>query len=241
MLIAAKRPDDAMAFVKEVQKSLPGAPLGLLLEGEVYEAKGEFDEALSLYRRLVKDAPVGGFAVKVYESRRRGGDEGGALEELKQWVSAHPGELAARGTLADALSAKGDFKSAIAHYETILDQDVVPTRVLNNLAWAYYVTKDDRAISTAKMAVDAAPNNANLLDTLGWIMLQQGSDIDHALGLLTRAALIAPDSIEIRYHLAAGLAKQGKIEAARTDLKRLLALDREFPSRAEAQTLLDAL
>lgn len=242
MLVGEKRFDEAKKFALEVQEKLPGAPLGLLLEGEVYEAQGHYDQALVAYRKAVKAQPTGAFAKKVYVARRRGGDEKGAFEELKQWVGAHPIESAARHMLADVLNAKGDFKSAIAHYETLLERNSVQTPlVLNNLAWAYYRAKDSRAISTAESALKAAPYNANVLDTVGWILLEQGGDIDRAFDLLARAAATTPNSPTIRYHLAAALAKKGETEKAHAVLEDLLKKVSAFSSRAEAQALLDSL
>ena len=112
---------------------------------------------------------------------------------------------------------------------------------MNNLAWAYYRTNDDRAIPTAAAALREAPLNANVQDTLGWLMLERGGDVDRALGLLESAARTTPNSPIIRYHLAAGLAKKGKTDAARIELKNLLGAVGEFSTRAEAQALLDSL
>ena len=71
---------------------------------------------------------------------------------------------------------------------------------LNNLAWSYYVKKDERAIATAKRAYEAAPNSASVLDTYGWILAERG-DLALGIEMLSRAASLASDNAEIKNHL----------------------------------------
>ncbi|MNN01565.1 bacteriophage N4 receptor, outer membrane subunit [compost metagenome] len=111
---------------------------------------------------------------------------------------------------------------------------------LNDLAWAYQQEKDPRAQATAEQALKLAPGNPAVLDTLGWIVLQQG-DVKRATALLRKAADLAPKSPEVQYHLGAALAKSGDKGGARKQLEQLLATNKDFPQRAEAQALLTQL
>jgi thioredoxin-like negative regulator of GroEL len=79
-----------------------------------------------------------------------------------------------------------------------------------------------------------------MMDTLGWILVEQGKTA-RGLGLLQKAAEKAPASTEIRYHLAAALAKSGDNARAREELVDILAKDKQFPKRQEVQTLLRQL
>ena len=62
-----------------------------------------------------------------------------------------------------------------------------------------------------------------------------------AIELLRRAASLAPNAAEIQYHLGAALAKNGDKPAARKQLEQLLAANKDFAQRAEAQALLARL
>jgi len=110
----------------------------------------------------------------------------------------------------------------------------------NDLAWLYQQQKDPRALETAERAFQIEPENARVLDTLGWI-LYDGDQTARAVQLLQKAVDKAPDSAEVRYHYAAALAKSGDKPKARRQLEDLLARDRNFPQRAEAQALLKQL
>ncbi|MCH8506991.1 MAG: tetratricopeptide repeat protein, partial [Ectothiorhodospiraceae bacterium] len=98
----------------------------------------------------------------------------------------------------------------------------------NNLAWGYSQIGDDRALPTAREAYELAPDNAAVMDTLGWIELKEGN-AQRAVELLSEASSKAPDNAEIRYHYGAALAEAGQHSEARTQLQR--ALDSEGDAR----------
>ena len=52
---------------------------------------------------------------------------------------------------------------------------------------------------------------------------------------------LAPKAPEIQYHLSVALVKAGDKPGARKQLEQLLAANKEFPQRAEAQALLTQL
>ena len=73
--------------------------------------------------------------------------------------------------------------------------------MLNNLAYAMGQAGDvDGALPLAEKALALAPDNASILDTAGWLALQQGNR-ERAADLLRRAAATAPDNPAIRAHL----------------------------------------
>ena len=93
---------------------------------------------------------------------------------------------------------------------------------------------------TAERAYQLAPENAQVLDTLGWILANKG-DVDRSVKLLRRAAELVPSSPVIRYHLAASLAKTGANVPARAELEALLKKDTAFRERPQAEALLKQL
>lgn len=107
---------------------------------------------------------------------------------------------------------------------------------LNNLATLYQKENDPRALSTAEHAYRLRPGEAPVLDTLGWIVLQQG-DAKRAVALLQEAVAKAPQSTALRYHLAAGYVKAGDKAKARETLAGLLASDEAFAEREQALAL----
>ena len=89
----------------------------------------------------------------------------------------------------------------------------------------------------AEKAYKVASGNPAVMDTLGWILVEQGNT-NRGLPLLQKAASLAPAIVEIRYHLAAGLAKSGDKAAARKELGQVLGKGQQFSQVAEAKLLL---
>jgi predicted Zn-dependent protease len=60
------------------------------------------------------------------------------------------------------------------------------------------------------------------MDTYGWMLVNHGA-LEKGIDILERAASLAPDQQEIRYHYAAALIKSGKKDAAKRELETILA------------------
>jgi tetratricopeptide (TPR) repeat protein len=101
----------------------------------------------------------------------------------------------------------GNWGNAIRAYEQILAlTDGRSALVLNNMAWAQaQVGNKDLALSYAQRAIQVAPEDPAVLDTLGWLLLQTGANRERALSLLHRAAQKAPQNQTIADHLAEAL------------------------------------
>ncbi len=98
--------------------------------------------------------------------------------------------------------------------------------LLNILGWFYADTgvKLDDAIRLTKRAAKLAPDDGNIIDSLGWALYKQGR-IASALSKLQQAAALQPDSSEVRYHLGAAYAKAKMRTEARIELKKALIID----------------
>jgi Tfp pilus assembly protein PilF len=132
------------------------------------------------------------------------------------------------------------LKPAISLLENVLKQKPNNPVALNNLAWAYQQEKDPRALDTAEQAFKVAGDNPGVMDTLGWMLVEQGNTA-RGLPLLQKASGLAPDAPEIRYHLAVGLNKSGDKQGARKELDKLLAQNKPFAQIEEARALLKTL
>jgi predicted Zn-dependent protease len=108
--------------------------------------------------------------------------------------------------------------------------------VLNNLANLQWQLKDPVAQQTAERAYKLAPGEPVVLDTLGWMLVQQGQ-IDAGLRHLREARLRDPANPEIRYHLGWALAKSGRKAEARQELDAALQSGRSFPEIESARAL----
>jgi thioredoxin-like negative regulator of GroEL len=78
------------------------------------------------------------------------------------------------------------------------------------------------------------------MDTLGWLLVQQG-DLARGLPLLREASAKLPGVPDIRLHLAKALIKAKEPAAARKELEVLLERHKQFPQLDEARGLLKQL
>ncbi len=112
---------------------------------------------------------------------------------------------------------------------------------LNNLAWISHEQNDhDEALQFAEQAYESKPDDPNVLDTYGWILLQQGQ-VTQGRRLIEKAADKLPNMAEIRYHLAVAKYKSGDEQAARKELTTLLASEKTFIGRDDAEALLERM
>jgi Flp pilus assembly protein TadD len=77
------------------------------------------------------------------------------------------------------------------------------------------------------------------MDTLGYLLVEQGK-LERGLALLRKAAGLAPQAGEIRYHLAVGLHKSGDKAGARKEVEAALA-GAQFAQADDARSLLKQL
>lgn len=113
--------------------------------------------------------------------------------------------IGGRLAIADAALKRGDWGQAAQAYRRILEvTDSTNVMVLNNLAFAESkLGNADEALRLARKALALAPQNASVLDTAGWLMIESGAAPSEGRDLLRKAARLAPGNQVIAGHLAA--------------------------------------
>jgi Tfp pilus assembly protein PilF len=203
-------------------------------------AQKQFAPALRAYEKALAIKNSGPIAVKVHQALSASGNAKEADARLVHWLKDQPSDITARAYLAATYLRAGLNKQAIEQYQLVLQTDPNNILALNDLAWLYQQEKDPRALNTAEQAYKLKPDNPHIMDTLGWILVEQGKTAE-GLALLQKAAEQAPASTGIRYHWAATLAKSGDSARARRELADLLTKNKTFPQRQEVQALLRQL
>jgi putative PEP-CTERM system TPR-repeat lipoprotein len=232
---------DAMNIAQQIQKQHPESATGVALQGDVLMAQKQFAPALKAYEKasaINNDSDV--LAVKTHQALTEGGNAKEADARLVRWLKDHPSNVPARAYLASSYMGAAQNKQAIEQYQLVLQNDPKNILALNNLAWLYQQEKDQRALATAEQAYLLKSDSATVMDTLGWILVEQG-DTARGLKLLRAASEKAPEATGIRYHWAAALAKSGDRAGARRELADLLAKNKKFPERQDALELLKQL
>ena len=229
--------DDAGAIAQSLI-SVPGsAAAGYELFGDLHRHRRAPEEALAAYRSAHELAPTTANLLKLDRLEQDLGDDEG---RLAAWLERHPEDLEARLVHAAHLQAQGASSGAIEQYEQMLQAQADNPVLLNNLAWLYHENADERALDLARRAHELAPELAEILDTYGWILVARGH-VEQGLQVLTEAWRKAPNNGDITFHLASALSRAGDEGTAREHLQKLFDADATFPSRGDAQALLEQL
>lgn len=240
MELDAGRTAEALAMAREIQKQRPKEAVGYVLEGDIHLLKKAWSEAATAYRAGLRLSGSSELAVKLHAGLLAGGSVGEADKFADNWQKEHAKDLQFRLYLAESATARKDYLTASKYYRVLMDAQPDNAVIVNNLAWSLAQTKDPKAIEYAEKAYKMAPDQADIMDTLGVLLLEKGDTV-RALELLQKASSLAPQSSTIRFNLAKALVKAGKKEDAKKELDELAKLGVKFPDQAEVTKLLQSL
>lgn len=238
LLVRQGKPDAALAQARQVQKQHDKLPAGHLLEGDILMMQGKAAQAVPAYEKALALGKAPAVALKLVDAMKRGGKEKEAELRVAQWRKDYPAEPIMAMYQAESSLAAKQYPVAIEQFEAILKANPKNAVAHNNLAQAYLQLKDKRALASAEQAAKLAPNHPAVMDTLGWVLVEQG-DVARGLPLLQKAA--ASGNSEIRYHYAAALSRSGDKAGARKELEQLLSSGNSFPQADDARALLKQL
>lgn len=230
----------ALAIARKIQQQREKSPAGYLLEGDMLMAQKKPALAVKPYEQAFALNQNGPLLVKLHASLSQSGKSKEADSRLTTWLNEHPNDTPAQLYLATVHLMNGRNAAAIKHFHIVAKQDPKNIAALNNLAWAYHQEKNPQALEFAEKAYQINAQNPAVLDTLGWILVEQNK-VSRGLPLLQKAVELAPESMDIRYHLAHGLIKSGDKATARNELRRILSAGKEFAQEKEARALLAQL
>ena len=231
--------EGAMYIAEQLLLRYPENPASHAFEGEVHVLGGNLTHADAAYEKALSLGPVRSHAFRAYQIKRQLGVTG-AQRPLIEYLETRPLDNEVRLVLAESYMQTDDTSKSIATYERVVSDEPENAVALNNLAWTYQLVDDPRALQTAQKAHNAMPGNGAIVDTLGWIMVQQGV-VEEGEKLLRKAIEMENGRAEIRYHHAVALARLGRIEEARGVLLQILESEDDFASRGEAEKLMAEL
>lgn len=229
--------DKAEARARQIAQKLPNQALGHSLLGDVALARKNPAAALTAFRQAHKVEPGTGTTLTLMNLLAGQNQANEALDVGRQRLRQAPGDVAVQLLVGDLHARAGRFGDAATAYKAALKAQPQNAQALNNLANAQLKLKDPAALQTAQAAHKIAPQNPLVIDTLGWVLFQQGQ-IEQALPLLRDARLRSPGNPEIRYHLAKVLFATGRKAEARDEAREALKISDRFEGAADAQTLL---
>ncbi len=225
--------EQAIERLRKFLVDMPGHVQGTTVLGSALTAAGNDAEAYQLVKPIAQRASATpqllALAARLGKLQN---DPLAAGFESRAQVPQGRDDIALKMTQAGQAIANKQWSKADAIYADLrasgLDGNAI---IINNSALVQLeLGNETEAVSFARAAFALTPDDPNVLDTLGWTLLQSGQDKAEALKLLRQASSRAPGNLEIRWHLANALAANGqKIEAKRiiSSLKAFASADQQ--------------
>ena len=232
--------EDASAAAKILLAEHPELAAAHRLAGDVLLMSGSAQAATARYRRALELEPESKHALRLYGATSVAGEHSQANEFLQTWVNAHPDDLVSARTLATGHLAAGRMAEARVLFERIIAKNPLDASALNYLAFILDRAKDPAAMGFAMRAVNAAPNDPLILDTVGWLLVRQGK-AEEGLSRLRDAHSRAASNPEIRHHIAVALVALARPDEARRELRAALQSPVPFMGIGDARKLLAEL
>jgi putative PEP-CTERM system TPR-repeat lipoprotein len=240
VLLAAGKPEEALADARALQKARPAEAVGYMFEAETLATQKKYAEAARAYSEALKRQPSPLLVVRQHALLEAAGKRGDGDAVVARWLRENPKDTVVRLYLAERDLRQKDYRAAARRYREVQTLQPQNPIVLNNLAWTLSQLKDPGAVEVAEEAYRLAPNSPAVADTLGW-MLVEGGDTKRGVELLSKAAADAPNALQIRLHYAKALIKSGDKAGARRELEQVRQAPEQSPLRAEAEELLKQL
>lgn len=224
-----KRREEALEWYRSVPAGEQRAEARLRSINTLYEL-GRKEEAFADARRLQGDASVGdGTRRDAYlmeaELRQKDKQDAGELEVFARGLAAYPDDLALLYSRGLAWERRDNIGRAEADLRRILVIDPENVAALNALGYtlADRTTRYQEALELIDRARTAAPEDAAIIDSYGWVLYRLGRNAE-ALVELRRAFTLQKDP-EIAAHVAEVLWVMGQKDEARRYFDEARKLD----------------
>lgn len=215
-------------------------PEGLTVKGDWLMAQSNYDAAIAAYAGAYEKVPNRKTVRTLFRALTAAEQPAKAIALMEGWLKHHVDDLGSRHMLAQVQMQNKQWDDVRKSYEFMQSQGAEDIVLLNNLASAYQHLGDARALPTAKLAYEKAPEEPSVMDTYGWILTQHGQT-DEGLAILREAFARASTSPEIRYHIGVALSELGREAEASEELEAALGVETNFPQRSDAEVLLNNL
>jgi len=212
-LIAERRGDleRALRLYAQVQGGDNAVP-ALLRACGILQAHGAAPAAQQLLDHLIEDEPQR--APEILAARARiysdSGNSQQAIEVLERGALQYPDSVDIRYAIATTYEEQGQLSAALHELKEILKSRPDDPAALN--AYGYTLADHNRELGHARTLIErahaAAPKNAAILDSMGWVLYRQGHD-DQALPYLS-AAYADDRGADIAAHLGEVLWQVGR-------------------------------
>lgn len=192
----------------------------ILVSAELLDSEKQYALAVAAYDKLPRTS-TDYFAGQVGRAQAlySGGQVDAAIGAMKQLVAAHPDQVEAQIALGDLLRRQSRYAEAIPAYDAAIKLIKTPQMA----DWAVYYMRGichERLGDWAKAepdfreALKLKPNQPEVLNYLGYGMVERGEKLDEALNMIQRAVAARPNDGFIVDSLAWAYFRLGEYQKA---------------------------
>jgi Flp pilus assembly protein TadD len=223
-------PEHVLLYVRMAQYIRPSHAPAVLLAAQILEDMGQFDLATEAYASLDADSPAYVLAEIGRANALYADDRKDAAVEVLTALAKSRGDIAVvQSTLGDMLSRIDKNEVAIAAYSRALDINGIGHRGNWRILYARGIVMERMGDFIGmerdfRSALELSPNQPDILNYLGYSLVEQRIKLDEALGMIQTAVKLSPDSGYITDSLGWILYRLGRPEEAVSPMERAVEL-----------------
>lgn len=223
-------PDYTLLYARAAEYLRPDHFEALLLTAGLLEELGRYELATQTYKKVPADHPSYHAAeLGRADALRRSGKDEAAIEVLEQLARSH-GELSiVHSSLGDLFRQQRDYEAATQAYDRALDLADEADNSKWFLLYARGICHErtgawDKAEADFRAALELRPEQPQVLNYLGYSLVEKQIKLDEALDMIERAVAARPDSGYIVDSLGWVLYRLGRYEEAVEHMERAAEL-----------------
>jgi len=230
--IARNQNDAAIAIVRKTADRNAKSPAAQVFAGQWLRKLGRRDEARARFATAkalnpsYSRADIALAALDIAE-----GKPDTARATLTSLLAGQPQNATAHILLATIDYSAKNRAGALEHFRAAAELEPGNVQALNSVAYLMSVTNPDGALSFADKALELAPEDPQVQDTLGWIYYRKG-DFERAVNHLEVAVAKQPTPVH-QFHLGMSYVKAGRGTQGYEIVSKALAKD---PSLSVSET-----
>ncbi|MCA0870954.1 tetratricopeptide repeat protein [Seohaeicola saemankumensis] len=222
--------DYALVYARVAGFLRPDHIDALLLGASLLDGLGQYDLSVETYRQVPVDSPDYHAAeLGRAEALRRAAKPDAAIEVLEQLARDYADQAQVHTALGDLLRQQEEYGRAVRAYDTALELTPAdgPTRWF--LLYARGISHErqknwTKAEADFRAALELNPDQPQVLNYLGYSMVEKQVNLDEALNMIERAVAARPDSGYIVDSLGWVLFRLGRYDEAVSHMEKAVEL-----------------
>jgi tetratricopeptide (TPR) repeat protein len=219
-----------LLFARMALDLRPGHLDALMLSAQLLENLERYELATQVYEEVPRDSPVFHVAeMGRAEALKQSGNSDASIEVLRQLAKSHPDIAAVHVTLGDTYRRLERFAEATVEYDRAVELLDEPQENHWALFFARGIANEredrwEQAEADFRRALDLRPDQPQVLNYLGYSMVEMQINLEEALEMIERAVAGDPDSGYITDSLGWVLYRMGRYDEALIHMERAVEL-----------------